>query len=500
MAVPYTIPNDAVAAFADEAQPDAGDFAILGSTSGVISGGAVTANGTNMTLTVASVFALVNGTPLVNAGGSAVIGAASANPRWDLVYVNASNVITVLAGSPTATNPQLPVFDPINGAVLAAIYIPTATSALVANNVIDKRRSMAAAWERILTAASDTFLRARVNADSTDRLKVTGDGKHVWTSGAAGTPNPVLGFDGTLGGLLLTGKFGSVASVATETPLTVTGAGAQSVDLVKIRNSTPTDLVVVTAAGNLTAFNIKRGAGAPNGAVVGNVGDIYMQTDGASGATLWIKEAGNGNNSGWNASGTTSAGLVLGGGQLPTGSLIEWTCSTLPGGFLWADGAAQSRTTFSALNALYAADGYPWGAGNGSTTFNTPDKRGIVTAGAQNFGANGTTGVSDRQIGTTIGGTAGSRNRQLSTTELPPHNHPGSGDSGHIHSSNKRPNTGTTPINAGAGPLEVETVNSAAAFGVTGTGNAAVSITSQGAGGPFEIVQPTQLSRFIVKY
>lgn len=493
MAVPYTIPNDAVAAFADEAQPDAGDFVILGSTSGVVSGGAVTANGVNMTLTAASSFVLVNGTPLVNAGGSAVIGAASANPRWDLVYINASNVITVLAGTPTATNPQLPILDPTTGVVLAAIYIPTGTSALVANNVIDKRRSMAAAWERILTAVGDTFVRARVNADSTDRLKVTGDGKHVWTSGASGTPAPALGFDGTLGGLLLTGKFGSVASVATETPLTVTGAGSQSVDLVKVRNSTPTDLVVITAAGNLTAVNIKRGTGAPNGAVVGNVGDIYMQTDGSVAATLWIKETGNGNNSGWNASGTTSAGLVLGGGQCPTGTIMEYSASTLPGGWLWCDGAAQSRTTFSALNALYAADGYPWGAGNGSTTFNTPDKRGLVTAGASNFGANGSVGGNGRLV-QGVAGVFGEQVHQLSIGEVPPVS-----DSGHVHQQHGREPTGTVPINpaGGATGYEVEVINSAAGYPNIGP-NSAV-ITPTGGSGAHNNVQPTVSSRFIVK-
>lgn len=488
--MPYTIPNDATAPFADEAQPDAGDFAILGGTSGVISGGAVTGNGTNMTLTVASAYVLVNGTPLVNAGGSAVIGAALANPRWDLVYINASNVITVLAGTAAATNPQLPVLDPVNGAVLCAVYIPTSTSALVSNNLVDKRKSVAAAWERILTATSDTFLRARVNADSTDRLKVTGDGKHVWTSGAAGTPNPTLGFDATLGALLLLGKLAATASVATETPLTVTAAGSQSVDLVKIRSSAPADLVRVDSSGILSAPNIKRGIGTPEGSVTGNVGDLYAQTDGASGATLWVKESGSGN-TGWHACGTTSAGLILGGGMCPTGTVVEYAGSTLPGGWDWCDGGALSR---AGQANLFAAIGTAYGAGDGSTTFNKPDKRGVVTAGTQNFGTNGTVGSSDRQLGTTVNTVLGEKNHQLTSAETPDYS-----DSGHVHQQHGREPTGTVPINPAGGPTgyEVETINSAAGYPNIGP-NSAVIVPADGVTG-HNNVQPTQLSRFIIK-
>lgn len=45
----------------------------------------------------------------------------------------------------------------------------------------------------------------------------------------------------------------------------------------------------------------------------------------------------------------------------------------IPNGWLLADGSAVSRTLYPDLNALYAEDGYPFGDGNGSTTFNLPD-------------------------------------------------------------------------------------------------------------------------------
>lgn len=41
------------------------------------------------------------------------------------------------------------------------------------------------------------------------------------------------------------------------------------------------------------------GAGAPNGVVVGSPGDLYSNTAGGAGTTLWVKEAGVATNVGW---------------------------------------------------------------------------------------------------------------------------------------------------------------------------------------------------------
>lgn len=46
---------------------------------------------------------------------------------------------------------------------------------------------------------------------------------------------------------------------------------------------------------------ISSGTGSPNGAVTGNVGDLFLRTDGGAGSTLWVKESGNGTNTGWAA-------------------------------------------------------------------------------------------------------------------------------------------------------------------------------------------------------
>ena len=59
---------------------------------------------------------------------------------------------------------------------------------------------------------------------------------------------------------------------------------------------------------------------------------------------------------------------------VPAGFMTYWPATTPPNGWLERNGAAVSRTTYS---ALFSVIGTLYGAGNGSTTFNLPDDRGI---------------------------------------------------------------------------------------------------------------------------
>jgi microcystin-dependent protein len=60
------------------------------------------------------------------------------------------------------------------------------------------------------------------------------------------------------------------------------------------------------------------------------------------------------------------------------GKVDYFAMSTAPTGYLKANGAAVSRTTYA---ALYTAIGTTFGVGDGSTTFNLPDMRGVVPRG-----------------------------------------------------------------------------------------------------------------------
>lgn len=74
----------------------------------------------------------------------------------------------------------------------------------------------------------------------------------------------------------------------------------------------------------------------------------------------------------------TEVDSLLSGGGVPSGTVIALASNTAPTGWLKANGAAVSRTTYA---ALFAAIGTTFGAGNGSTTFNLPDLRGEFVRG-----------------------------------------------------------------------------------------------------------------------
>lgn len=61
------------------------------------------------------------------------------------------------------------------------------------------------------------------------------------------------------------------------------------------------------------------------------------------------------------------------GNNVMVGAVVYFATTVTPSGYIKANGAAVSRTTYA---NLYARVGDFWGAGNGSTTFNVPDLRG----------------------------------------------------------------------------------------------------------------------------
>lgn len=63
----------------------------------------------------------------------------------------------------------------------------------------------------------------------------------------------------------------------------------------------------------------------------------------------------------------------------PIGSIIPFSSSTIPSGYLLCNGQEVSRTVYS---ELFAAIGTAFGVGDGTTTFNVPDLRECVMVGA----------------------------------------------------------------------------------------------------------------------
>jgi len=99
----------------------------------------------------------------------------------------------------------------------------------------------------------------------------------------------------------------------------------------------------------------------------------------------------------------------------PAGVIMAFAGTAAPTGFLSCDGSAVSRSTYA---TLFTAIGTTWGSGDGSTTFNVPDLRGMFVRGT---GTNAT-GSSSGAVGPSVGSYAA--DTYLNHTHT---------DSGHTH-------------------------------------------------------------------
>jgi microcystin-dependent protein len=108
--------------------------------------------------------------------------------------------------------------------------------------------------------------------------------------------------------------------------------------------------------------------------------------------------------------------------SVPAGTIIHVAMNTAPTGYLKANGATVSRTTYA---NLFAAIGTTFGNGDGSTTFGLPDLRGEWVRGW----------ADDRAVDT--GRTFGSTQAEM----IGPHGH-GVTDPGHTHAAPSSDNVG----------------------------------------------------------
>lgn len=120
---------------------------------------------------------------------------------------------------------------------------------------------------------------------------------------------------------------------------------------------------------------------------------------------------------------------------IPVGVWMHYGGDVAPDGWLLCSGQAVSRTTYS---ELFAVIGTKFGAGDGSTTFNVPDKRGRVDVGKDDMtgaAANRVTTAGSGIDGKTVGATGGAQSVALTQAQLPAHNHTGTTASAgaHVH-------------------------------------------------------------------
>jgi microcystin-dependent protein len=166
-----------------------------------------------------------------------------------------------------------------------------------------------------------------------------------------------------------------------------------------------------------------------------------------------------------------------------------------PAGWAIADGSAISRAANPLLNARYAAAGYPYGPGDGSTTFTLPDCRARYIAGGDAANSTGrlTANTAQGISAATLGNTGGEQSHTPQASEMASHSH-GVTDPGHSHgvpgiSVNLTLGGSAAVVLNGAQPSQESTTTAA-------TG---ISIQNTGGGNPFNLVTPTIVENCVIK-
>ena len=105
---------------------------------------------------------------------------------------------------------------------------------------------------------------------------------------------------------------------------------------------------------------------------------------------------------------------------IPTATIVPWSDSSIPSGFLECNGAAVSQSTYAALFAIIGTTYGDPGGGN----FNLPDLQDNVPVGKSNNKALASTGGANTVTSTgNVGGSTA--NATLSTAQLASHSHTG---------------------------------------------------------------------------
>ena len=251
----YIIPNASDADINSlQAEPDAGDFSILGNnTFGVLSGGVCSGESGTVISVTAGAF-LIDGEIVTSTSGSVTLSVGASSPRFDLVGYDTDSGLTHIAGTPSA-EPKF-AFIPDTFIVLAAVFINSLDETISASDIVDKRHLLLSGAKGAVSGVS-TFIR-NIDPDTGSALfSVTGAGTISW--GSSGSPSISKDVAGT--GVAVSGK------LTAGTGIGVTGNADVSGDL--------------TVTGVATSSNFKRGAGDPNStSLFGNPGDIYSRTNG----------------------------------------------------------------------------------------------------------------------------------------------------------------------------------------------------------------------------
>jgi microcystin-dependent protein len=172
---------------------------------------------------------------------------------------------------------------------------------------------------------------------------------------------------------------------------------------------------------------------------------------------------------------------------VPTATIVPWSDSSVPSGYLECNGQAVSRSTYS---ALFAIVGTTYGAGDGSSTFLVPNLSDNVAIGKSNNKTLGSAGGANTvaSSGNISGSTA---NATLSTPQLASHTH-----SPHGWATD---GTGTRDNNPNSHPYTSYTADPATSSSTGSGGGHAHNMSANFSGDATSVLQPYLTVMYLIK-
>lgn len=177
--------------------------------------------------------------------------------------------------------------------------------------------------------------------------------------------------------------------------------------------------------------------------------------------------------------------------NVPLAAGMDYWASTTPNSsFAFPAGQAISRTTYAALFALV---GTTYGTGDGSTTFNLPDKTGRASV-MKEASATRLTATHFGGDSTALGAVGGSESHTLTTAQLAAHSH-GITDPGHTH-----PISVTNFVTSGAGNQYQGANFQGVVTSATATSNTTgITVNNAGGGSAHNNVPPSIVCNYILR-
>jgi microcystin-dependent protein len=183
------------------------------------------------------------------------------------------------------------------------------------------------------------------------------------------------------------------------------------------------------------------------------------------------------------------------------GAFVEITGASL-GTTIVSINSASSMTVSSAIsgtNTGAALRILPFGQGDGSTTFNVPDRRGVALFGRDNMGgtAKGLLTASTAQgiLGTKLNATGGEQAHTDTVAEMPVHNHTLT-DPGHTHGVTQNAQVQNNQNLSGGG---AQTVLPSPATITIQSATTGITLAPAGSGAAHNTIPPAAISNFFIK-